>query len=330
MGANAVNDRERLAGRTRWSMAVRCPRMASLALLGAEPEPLTPREEGRFQRGKDAQNFYGRKLVAKYGEENVIAEHTVAWPDPKPIGELHVDFKIIPESMAIECKSSESVDSLFESAVRQIGGPLVWDPDLETGAVVFLDRDYQETDVFPVILSDELRAEVEGIAEKVVTASRTGELPERICSKPSDGRGYFCPLIDHCFSDWEAPAIPEGRDPLPVLSTNAYLARERYETAKGSYETAEAEWEEARDALLEELPAGETTVPGLLVKRTDVADSKRFSLSKAEKAGMWTSVHEELFAPFVSMSGAHSRLTFKRTEGEDLEHEWQDDDEAPF
>lgn len=324
---------DRLAGRTRWSMAVRCPRMAALALLGAEPEPLTPREEGRFQRGKDAQTFYGRKLVAKYGEENVVHEAPVAWPSEAPIGELHTDFIIKPERMAIETKSSESVDSLFESAVTQVAGAVHWSPDADTGAVVFLDRDYQETDMFPVVLNDELVEKVEDIAAQVVQAGKTGELPERICSKPSDGRGHLCPLIDTCFKGWEPPQIPEADnvEVIAPLATAAFLAKEKYDAAKKVADLAEAEWKEARDLLVEEgCPEGESLVPGLVVKRTVVADRQTFSMAKARTAGLWTSMHDELFHPFISLGGGHSRFSFSRVEGESLEHDFGDDEDVPF
>lgn len=327
-----MSEHERLSGRTRWSMAVRCPRMAALALQGAEPEPLTPREEGRFQRGKDAQRFYGRKLVAKYGEENVHHEVAVAWPtEPHPIGELHTDFVIEPERMAIECKSSESPDSLFDSAVTQVAGAIHWSPDVDHGAVVFLDRDYQETDMYPVVLTDSLVDEVESIAKQVVDAAQTGELPKRVCGKPSDGRGHLCPFIDGCFAGWVAPEIPENEgETIPTLATTAYLARQRYDAAKSISDEAEKEWKAAAGELIEAgCPEGESTVPGLIVKRTVVADRQTFSMSKARKAGLWSAAHDELFDPFMSMGGGHSRFDFRRIEGEELEHE-DYGEEAPF
>lgn len=327
-----MSEHERLAGRTRWSMAVRCPRMAALALQGAEPEPLTPREEGRFQRGKDAQHFYGRKLVAKFGEENVEHEKAVPWPtEPHPLGELHTDFVISPERMAIECKSSESVDSLFDSAVTQVAGAIRWSEDIDHGAVVFLDRDYQETDMFPVILTAELAEKVDDIAAQIVTSATEGELPKRVCDKPSDGRGHLCPFIDVCFEGWVAPEIPDAEgETIPTLATQAYLARQKYEDAKSIATDAEKEWKDAAADLIEAgCPEGESTVPGLIVKRTVVADRQTFSMAKARTAGLWTSMHDELFDPFMSMGGGHSRFDFRRIDDEDLEHE-DFGDEAPF
>ena len=61
----------RLQGRARWSHAAKCSRMAALALLGAEPEEPSERQKGRMQRGKDAQVYYGKRLEAKYGADNV-------------------------------------------------------------------------------------------------------------------------------------------------------------------------------------------------------------------------------------------------------------------
>jgi len=205
-----------------------------------------------------------------------------------------------------------------------------WHPEVENGAVVFLDRDYQETDMFPVVLTDTLVEEIEDIAAKVVRAGQTGELPERICGRPSDGRGHLCPLIDKCFEGWEAPKIPEAEGELIApLATDAYLAKQRYDAANSEKNAAEAEWKEKRDALIEAgCPEGESLVPGLVVKRTVVADRQTFSMAKARTAGLWTSMHDEMFHPFISFGGGHSRFDFRRVDGEELEHDFGE--EAPF
>lgn len=324
-----TEDPKRVAGKTRWSMAARCARMASLALLGADPAPLTAREEGRFQRGKDAQRFHGRRLTAKYGEEHVIHEKAVPWPNPVPIGELHTDLVVVPERLAIEVKSSESVDSMFEAAMTQLAGQVHYDEDVDKGLLVFLDRDYQETDAFPLILTGEWVEIVEGIAKKVVHAGKTGELPERICARPSDGLSHLCPLIDKCFEGWEPPPAAEMKD-AAAIATRAYLAKRALDSAKGELAPLEEEYDAAKQALLEAgFPEGDTIAGPVLVKHTMVRGSHTFSLAKARKSGVWTGVDDERFHAFVSQNSGHSRWTFERVGDEPLDL-GLDDDEAPF
>jgi len=225
---------ERLRGATRWSMAARCPRMAAYGLLGVEPEPPTPREQGRFARGRDAGHYFARQMKAKHGEDNVIEEAAVPWPAPPelPVGELHVDVIVKSERLGIEAKNTKWVDSLFDSAVLQIAGGVHFSPDLDTGLVVFLDHEYQVTDEFPVFLTDELVEKVETIAAQVVEAGKTGTLPERVCEKPSDARSHLCPFAEHCFSDWAAPP-PSEREDLSQLASEGWLIQRDLKAKKG-------------------------------------------------------------------------------------------------
>ena len=50
--------------------------------------------------------------------------------------------------------------------------------------------------------------------------------------------------------------------------------------------------------------------------------------AKARTAGVWTAMHDELFHPFISLGGGHSRFSFDRIEDEALEHDYGDD--VPF
>src|SRR3989304_7474214 len=106
---------EYLKGATRWSMASRCGRMAAYGLLGVDPEPPPPREQGRFARGRDTEEYIVRQLIAKHGDGNVIRQKAVPWPAPPalPLGELHSDATIVPERLPAEVTASEGGGSLF-------------------------------------------------------------------------------------------------------------------------------------------------------------------------------------------------------------------------
>jgi hypothetical protein len=292
--------------------------MAAYGLLGVEPEPPTPREQGRFARGRDAGHYFARQMKAKHGEENVVEEAAVPWPAPPelPIGELHVDVIVKSERLGIEAKNTKWVDSLFDSAVLQIAGGVHFSPDLDTGLVVFLDHEYQVTDEFPVFLTDELVEQVESIAAQVVEAGKTGTLPERVCEKPSDARSHLCPFAEHCFSDWAAPPAEERED-LSELASEAYLIQRELKAVKGAAGDLQQRWEEMKGRLLAvDLLPGETMAGPIRIRRTDRKSSRRFSLSKAEKAGVWGPIHEETLGSFVSFSEGSTTFDLQKTEAE--------------
>lgn len=325
---------KRLQGRARWSHASRCAtgRMAALALLGAEPAPLTERQRGRFQRGKDAQRYIGQQFEAKYGPDAIEHERAVPWPTGNgrlPIGELHSDIFIRDEKMVVEVKSSEHIDGLFDHALLQLKGQVHFDPEAELGMLMFVDRDYQPTDTFPIVLTDDDRAELNQLADAVVHAGKTGELPPRVCSHPGEGVSHLCPFISRCFEGWEPPEVEERPDIAPLVA-EAYLAKRNLDTAKAELKPLEEAWENARSALDGAgLPDGvEVPCGGVAVKRTAVSGSERFSLAKARKLGLFTEVDADRFASVISQTAGHSRFTFVRRDDQDLGLDFGDD--APF
>jgi len=323
---------ERLRGATRWSMAARCPRMAAYGLLGVEPEPPTPREQGRFARGRDAGHYFARQMKAKHGEDNVIEEAAVPWPAPPelPVGELHVDVIVKSERLGIEAKNTKWVDSLFDSAVLQIAGGVHFSPDLDTGLVVFLDHEYQVTDEFPVFLTDELVEKVETIAAQVVEAGKTGTLPERVCEKPSDARSHLCPFAEHCFSDWAAPP-PSEREDLSQLASEGWLIQRDLKAKKGEEKELQAAWDEWKQRMAAAAPELIEAMAGSIrVKRIDVKGRETFSLAKARTAGAWGPGDEERFGPFTKIGDPSVRFDLTRTEagGGDLDLDFGD--EVPF
>ena len=325
---------QRLRGATRWSHAARCNtgRMAALGLLGAEPKPLTDRERGRFQRGKDAQVYIGKQFEEKYGADQIEHERAVPWPSGEgvlPIGELHEDIFVRSEGMVVEVKSTESIDGLFESALLQVKGQVYFDPEAESGALAFVDRDYQITDLFPVVVTEEDAQEIEGIAANIVHAGKTGELPARVCESPSEGIAHLCPFIGRCFEGWEPPS-GEERDDLAPLASEAYLAKRDLDAAKRGIGHLEERWQAAREALsAADLPPKLPVTAGrIIVKRTAVAGSETFSLAKAKQLGLFTDADAERFHSVIKVGSGHDRFALDRVDDGLLDVGV--DDEVPF
>ncbi|HEY8723469.1 MAG TPA: hypothetical protein VIL92_06370 [Gaiellaceae bacterium] len=307
----------RLKGRTRWSMAVRCPRMAGYALLGEEPAPENEETLLFFERGKmDEDWFITHILEPKFGADNIIRQKPVQWPATGlPVGELHGDAFVTTEGMPWEVKSRAAGEPADFDFI-QLAGAAHFDPEAtqDAGVLAIIDRNLKR-EYIPVVLTDDLVEQVEDIAAQVVSCARTGELPSRVCQKPADGRARMCPFVGTCFADWTPPDPLDLSGDVAVLALDAMHKQSRKREATQELEQADAEYK-AAVALIDpyELEAGRDYVgAGVKVKRTAFPDSERFSLSKARKSGVWTPADDERFGPFVGLSGAHNRWAIEQT-----------------
>lgn len=282
-------------------------------------------------RGRDAGRYFARQMAAKHGEENVHFEFPVAWPaSPElPVGELHVDVAVMNERLAVEAKNSIWIDSLFDAAVLQVAGAVYFSEHFDSGLVVFLDHDYQITHEFPVVLTPELEETIQTITAEILEAGKTRNVPERVCQKPGDARGHFCPFAEHCFEGWEPP-LPVERPDFSQLASEGWVIQRDLKTAKGNVAEIQARWDEWKAlAIASEVPAGETLAGNIRMKRTDRKGRETFSMSKARKAGAWTPLHDEIFAPFTKIGEESTTFDLIRTEaGVPLDLDYGED--APF
>jgi hypothetical protein len=194
-----------------------------------------------------------------------------------------------------------------------------------------IDRDLYEEDI-PVVLTDERREQVEDIAAQVVRAGQTGELPERVCAKPSDARGKMCPFAAQCFADWTPPDVLTLDGDVPAIATELYLARNQRDALKASLAAAESNVRAAQESLAAAgvQPGEQYELGGVRVRRTQVKGRETFSISKARKSGVWSPLDDERLAPFVKVGDPYDRWTVERIEGEDLVHQVPDDEDVPF
>lgn len=339
-----VADDTRLRGKTRWSMSARCPRMGAYGLLGETPEEPDEEMQGLWERGKmDEAWWIERYLIPRYGRDGLQLQKAVEWgPGGQIIGELHPDAFVNSEGMPYEIKSHLDGDPA-EFDYVQLCGEMHFDPDAGShGALVVIDRNLK-WEAIPVVLTSDRVDQVEEIARVVADAGMTGDLPDRVCEKPADGRSRMCPFVDVCFAGWTPPAVISLDDEVARLAVDVVLLDQARQPLKTAYEEADAAYKAAAAKLVPfELQPGrkyESDGGAVTIKRTHVADVEKISLKKLREAGVLTAEDEAKLAPFVTASGAHDRWAVTATDEaiakvrqEDYGEEapWSDEDMAEW
>ena len=305
--------RPRLEARSRWSSAAKCSRQGAYGLLGVDPAEPDDRTRRLWIRGKQLGAYVADSLATKYGEHNIIREKAIPWPG----GILHTDVFVIPEKAAVEVKSTSSPNSILDAALMQLAGEVHFDPDADHGLLVLVNPSDLGMEFVPFVLTPEWVERVEQTADEVMRAgaSRGQVLPDRVCGKPGDGRGRFCPFIDHCFDGWTPAPAEELSDPAVVELLAEWLE------AKGEYRTGEAETEAARErykaveAQLTDrgVQAGRDYQAGPYVfRRISVKGRETFQLSRARKSGFWTPGDDDRFVDFVNVGEPSERYDVHR------------------
>lgn len=335
--------RPRLAARSRWSAAVKCPRQAAYGLLGIPPEEERLRDDvahlmrldldGLRRRGRRLGAVRAHAYIDQYGEDNVELEREVAWP----AGILHEDIFVRPEALAVEVKSvtPASIDTIFDAAVLQVAGAVHFDDEAEHGMVEFVSPlDESVYECVPVTLNDDLIARVEAVAHAVAQAGMTkgAELPERVCQRPGDSAGRLCPFAGHCFDGWA-----EQHPPIILDDPEVVALCQSLHTLKSEYKTHSAEAKlrsegyaevQARLAELGVEPGVDYEIGPFRLRRIVTAEGESFSLAKARSAGAWTGAHDEHFSAFLKPRAGSERWTIDRVSDEIVAGDWGDD--APW
>lgn len=341
----------------RWSSVRSCPRKAVYEATGAPHRERSRTEEGWLWRGKqlgrdfaivlaaeeqrkgnpylifvasgDPDEWPARWTTRDRGAAAFIVEEPITWP----LGVMHPDIHVVETDAIVEVLSSaHASEAMVRSKLLQLVGQIEH-LDAKGGAVVVVNPsnplDYE---LFPIArtsatyggLVDEMRARI----AQVQTWSVEGRLPDRVCSKPSESRGHFCLHAEHCFQGWEPPppdAVLSSEEAIEAAVT-VYRAKQVERAHKEAYDAAVTARKEAEQPLAEivELAqlggaAKKIRVGAVEVNRIVVSDHQELSLKKARDAGLWTLVHDDLFASFLEMKGGHVRFAVDRVGDQPLE-----------
>lgn len=228
----------------RWSLACRCPRMAVLQRRGTPQAETTRRQRRIRKRGLLFEELVAEEFAAEFGADNIVRQKDVLWPG----GVLHPDVYIVSEGCAIEIKSSTHPSSLRADAELQNAGHQHYDPDCQSGGLVFvnpvdLDQDFRPVDARTYV------EQIEAIEEQLAWAEETGGLPECSAESPTACRlGKFCPYTELAWEGWSPPPPGVIEDPY-VAKLAAELYRLRQAKKAGD---AEANRGKAHIAALQE------------------------------------------------------------------------------
>lgn len=316
----------------RWSSAADCARKA---VYGGTIEPdreWTDREARIMYRGRSIGADYVAWLKAKYGPNAVWREVKVEWA----FGVGHIDAFLRPTRTAIEVLSSKWADDLMvQRKLLQLVGYMEGYPSAKNGCLIVLDPSDFTEERWPVAKdTDTYRALVETMRERVAALERwrdTGELPARVCRKPSEAIGHFCRHATTCFEGWEEPPPVSVIDDPEAMRLAADLAKAKAEerTAK----VAVATWEEERKTCEQKLAAldgvadieGDIRIGSFVVKRVHVRRKPSLDVKKAEVAGM---LNLELLAEFMKPGADYWTTTIERQEQDAVPGDFGD--EAPW
>lgn len=299
-----------------------CDRMSVLRGLGTEPVAFDPEQNEWFQRGHLFEQYVARQLERKHGPDNVRRQIHIR----HPLGVGHADALIVSERILVEIKSTTSgtiSTPVFENGVAQLRFYLRFCDDADEGALYMINPStLKPADVFRVALTDRDVDEIDQTVRRIQRHIELGVLPDRVCARPQQGRGYFCPFVAKCFEGWEEPEVDEITDADVVNAAARYYAIIRAEAEHAAAVKALAdEKADAKAALLAAVPERSDAVAGPYRVKTWPVDGRRsVSVKALEAAGVDAS-------EFVRVSAGYTRLEVSKA-GQPGEVDYGD--EAPF
>lgn len=343
----AVEPSETPAPKIRWSSAVNCPRKAVYEAQGAPRREPWQKELNINFRGHSVErdvidliaqaNCETCRSVVDQGLRSLNHPGCYLERQPKikwPGGYLHPDAVILEPRTPIEILSSVNLKpELVDRKKRQLAGQIFYDHEAgDMGLLIIANPATMDMEQIPFHLDHEWITRVLAVTDEALTALETGTLPERVCEKPADAIGHFCPFEEHCFEGWE----PE---PLPEINTSqaAALVGQWYSIRKTerTYESHIKQLRRGRSDVEAELAAmpefaqpGEYLVGGVKLRREDRRGTRTFNFDRAERDPR---IPQELLDEFTKIGRPSTRWEVSAVTHEAHERLEADEfDEAPF
>lgn len=275
----------------RWSSAVRCVARATYQGLGVvgDEAALAPIKK-YFGRGANAAEAWVITQEALHAAQGKPFERET----PIPWGlewEGHADATKSDEKIVIEAYHSTTADVVHAKALQAAGYAHMLGREWR-GMLSVIDTTDCDIDLgfavhaYPVDV-DELRAEVEDVMTRVVTAVQEGAVrdSDKIGDDPNHEECRTCPFREQCWADWVRPPIErlEGYDALGQELLNEQLEISRL---KRELEAAEERRKLLRETAAPFLEPGiEQIIGPVIVKRMMTKPRRGFSIANYLDAG---------------------------------------------
>jgi hypothetical protein len=300
----------------RASSTADCARKAAFEGSAAPDREWTDREQRILYRGRSLGRDYADWLEAKYGVTAVEREVKVEWK----FGIGHIDVFLWPTLTVIEVLSTKhATDTMIHRKLLQTVLYMEhYEPALN-GCLIVLDPGDFTEERFPVAKETEayehLVEEVINRIEQLEAWRDGGDLPARVCRRPSEAVGHFCRYADTCFADWEPDPLPVfDRPEVVVQAADVWRAKEAELAIKWQLADLEAE-RKAKEQVLAELLDGqpkEGVAGPYRIRRTDVQRKPTLDVKRAELAGV---LNTELLGEFMRPGAAYTTWAVDRHEG---------------
>jgi len=288
----------------RLSETARCARITHLRMNGAEGAEPDQQTQRYFRRGHLFESYVRDQLVERFSEDDVEEQRDINWP----LGVGHADLFVRSERLLIEVVSTVSPSpKMLGWKIEQLKQYLHYDPEAEHGAVYVINPSSLDGEqILPVTLTDEDR---DRITTRVAMLD-TGELPDRVCRRPSDARSMMCPFSVECFDGWQATPLEEFGEELDGAVAELERAEDSYRTANANLKEIKKERDQARRMVREyvDLDREYVSSDGVRVKVIEIQRTS-YDIDTAIETSV---VDAALVEPFKTTGNPHERWYVKR------------------
>lgn len=296
----------------RWSSARSCPRMAVYEATTPPERDWTLSEERIMWRGNGVGHDFAVRLAAATldgdGNGRVYLDSAPdpyrQWPEhlltddretagfiverkvPWLAGVGHVDVYATATETVIEVLSSRYSIQAHSKLLQAVGyaGNI---PECKAVCLVIVDpSDLSEERVIVTVGSDEweqLFEECHQRLDEIRVWTETGDMPSRVCSKPSEARSHWCRYSTTCFEGWTPEPLAALDDPeVQRLATELAQLKAKRKTGSAVDKVLEKAQKLIQDELAAKVEPGKWVTGGVKLERS-VRSRPSFKLTLAKE-----------------------------------------------
>lgn len=212
-----------------------------------------------------------------------IVERKVPWL----AGVGHVDVYATATNTVIEVLSSRYATQAHSKLLQAIGYAANIDGCKAVCLVIVDPSDLSEERVVVTEGSEEwerLLGECHQRIDEIRVWTETGEMPRRVCSKPSEARGHWCRYSTTCFEGWEPEPLAALDDPeVQRLATDLAHVKAKRKTGAAVDRVLEKSQREIQSRLADLVDPGTRGIAGTVKLERSSRTRASFKLALAKE-----------------------------------------------